>query len=196
MAQTHVLSAISPESIIAAALITQVSVLAIVFLGALSLRLSEVPGYLPVDQPRSNQIFVFTLGVAVFSVAILCLSNAYSEMWLPAMKLMSFSGIPWERSILTVWITDLILLGFLVRHTGGGLSSPFTSLFFVFPTIALFLHESGHRIFLYTGLSIVLFTMTLVSNEEDSNSTHRFCFWLVSVSCFVLTTAVGFVTRP
>ncbi len=110
------------------------------------------------------------------------------------MKEIPFHGIEWQQAILGVWILDILLLAILVDFTGGSHSSPFTSLFFVFPTIALFLHESGWRLVLYTGLVALLFSVSFRKPAEPDPST-MFSYWFVSVASFILTTAIGFVTR-
>lgn len=192
---------VSPESIIHAALLTQIFVLGIVFVGAVLLKQNETPGYLPIDQPITTSIFVLTLGNAIISLLLLCLSNAYSTLWMPLAREMSFTGIRWQTSLLAVWVIDIFFVSYVAKKTGGSRSSPFAALFFVFPTIALFLHEPGWRLFLYTGLVVVLFSLANIFPDEGeqqeriSDQMNQLCFWFVSVAAFILTTTIGFVTR-
>jgi hypothetical protein len=187
-----------PESVIAAAVITQICVLGIVFLGAYFRRRFERPSYFLLN----NNIFMYELAVALITMLIFFLSNAFSVFWVPVAKDLSFNGIiQWDSSILLVWIIDILSLSELVNYTGGSSSSPFTPLFFVFPTIALFLHEPIWRVILYAGLVFVLFTYRVWIyyghreryNLEETISKFPLCF--VSVASFVLTTAIGVWTR-
>jgi hypothetical protein len=189
------LTKISPGTIIAAAFITQIAVLLIVLLGSIFRPSGE-------DEDRSwrrpsnpnGPIFGYLSGASIITLLILGMSDAFIAIWLPITRDVQLGGIPWETAILWVWILDILLLGLLVDYTGGCRTSPFTSLFFVFPTIALFLHESGLRLIIYTSLVVILFTINILkSREEDPPSILS--FWLVSVASFVLTTTTGFITR-
>ena len=190
---------IDPGTIIAAAFIAQIAILLIVLLGSLFRPNPSDQGVAWPSRKRqinpNGRIFGYLAGSTIITLLVLGLSDAFSALWLPITRGFQFSGFPWEWAILLVWILDISLLGSLVCYTGGALSSPFTSLFFVFPTIALFLHESGLRLILYTTLVVIIFTISILQTEEEK-SRSTLSFWIVSVSSFVLTTGMGFFTRP
>lgn len=190
------MSRISPGNIIAAAFLAQIAVTLIVSLGT-ALRQAENRIWTSrASQVNENgPIYKFLAIAAVITLLLLSLTDAFSPLWVPTMRDFQYGGIPWGSAILWVWISDILLIGWLVGYTGGSRTSPFTPLFFVFPTIALFLHEPGWRIFLYAALVVNLFTFCLFIpvNEDQQNKSS---FWLVSAASFALTTATGFFTRP
>jgi hypothetical protein len=188
------LERISPSTIIAAAIMTQIAVLLIVLHGSIYRLRNEIEYSWQRQSSPNGPIYGFLAGITIFSLLILGLSDAFVALWLPIIKDAQFVGIPLGYAILSVWILDILFLGYLVIYTGGSRSSPFTSLFFVFPTIALFLHESGIRLVLYTTLVIILFTVSLVNSREE-NPISKLSLWIVSVESFILTTAIGFFTR-
>jgi hypothetical protein len=189
------LDKISPGTIIAAAIITQIAVLMIVLLGSIYRPINQIEYSWQRKSSPNGPIYGFLAGTAIISLLILGLTDAFTALWLPIMRDVQFVGIPWGKTILCVWILDILLLGKLVNFTGGSLTSPFTSLFFVFPTIAIFLHESGLRLILYTTLVVILFSFSFLKSKEE-NPTSKLSFWIVSVSSFILTTGMGYFTRP
>ena len=189
---------IGPETIISAAFIAQIAVLLIVLIGSLfRINPSDQGITWPSRKRLTNPnglILGWLAGSTIITLLVLGLSDAFSAQWLPITRGLQFSGVPWEWAICTVWIWDISLLGSLVRYTGGAGSSPFTSLFFVFPTIAIFLHESGLRLIIYTALAVFFFSIC-IPDSSDEEPSSKLSFWLVSVASFVLTTAMGFFTR-
>lgn len=189
---------VSAKNIVAAALITQLAVLFIVILGAI-FRPTIDDNDRIWDRTRrfskNGPIFTCVALASIPSLFSIVFTDAFSVLWVPMVRDIQFRGFPWENTILAVWIFDIILLGVLIYYTGGSRTSPFTSLFFVFPTIALFLHEAGWRLFLYSILVVFLFTFNIIiPREEDPPSIMS--FWLVTVVSFALTTGMGYSTRP
>jgi hypothetical protein len=191
------MSKIGPGNIIPAAVITHFAVLAIVLIGTLTRpRISEEDRIWDRTRQFSKKgpIFEFLAGTAIVSFLIFGVTDVYSALWVPLLRDVQFSGIPSGTTLYWVWLFDIFLLGILVLYTGGSRTSPFTPLFFVFPTLAIFLHESGSRLIQYTALVAFLFTVSIKSKEEDPPS--KLSFWFVSVLSFLLTVATGFFTRP
>jgi hypothetical protein len=185
---------ITPNAIVLATIIMQASVLLIVYIGARILKIDEPPPE-PGCAPKTPLIFELTAALAIVSIIFIGLTDTLSGLWRPIADTMPFRGIPWEGVLLTIWIVDIFLLAGLTWHTWGSHLSPFSSLYFVFPTIALFLHEPRQRVILYTGLVIALYSITSTKKPEEEIQTTRLCFWFVTVACFVLTTGMGIMTR-
>lgn len=187
----------NPESVVGAALITQVAVIFVVFVGALLLRRGEEPGYRLIDVPKSSTIFRYLLGLGLLTLIILCFSDAFSNIWRPFAGVPFFGIMTWKTALFATWLIDILSVGALVAFTGGSRRSPFLATLFVFPTIALFLHESGSHLIDYTGIATVLYSLFLFPwfDGSDNIRENTECVWWVTVCCFVLTTGLGFITR-
>jgi hypothetical protein len=193
---TNAIVPISPGNIVSAALLTQLSVIVIVFVGTLFRGDYESADYLIFERSQTKVIFGYTLLMAILTISIIVFTDASSATWRVMMRDVQFNGIAWQSAILGVWILDIVTLAILVGYTGGAASSPFTSLYFVFPTIALFLHEPRGHVIAYTFLVIFLYSFTLIPHGGDSRRDATISQWIVSISCFALTVWIGMFTRP
>ena len=96
------------------------------------------------------------------------------------------------------------LVTILVFYTGGSKDSPFGPLYFLLPTLAILLLEPVERLVLYVSLTIISFSIMLYLNfgfkqmaiKPDNEQANRpTAYLVVSISCFILATFIGWVTR-
>lgn len=191
---------VSPINITAAALITQFSIIIIMFLGATILRGGEK--YLPFyrDVPRSSFFGWLILSFAIVTIGSLIFSDEFSSIWKPLFGTIAFPTVRWSFALLITFTLNIICISFLVRGTGGSLVSPFSPIYFILPALAIFLREGLGRIIFYLILVSIMFSFNLIFREslrEEVGGTSRpLAYWFVSISCFILATFIGYVTRP
>ncbi|MCX5800893.1 MAG: hypothetical protein NTX17_05840 [Candidatus Eisenbacteria bacterium] len=191
---------IGPVNLVAAALITQLSLAAIVFLAVLVLQSGDLPVTVSQRPARSVGLHLVTLAAALITVGLLVFSDEYSTIWRPLFGTSSHSGVPWSWALFFVFLLNILWITVLVVTTGGSESSPFGPIYFLLPALAIFLREPLHRAGLYLLLIVVSFTLNffIASDKGKARGGRRrpYAYWFVSVACFALATFVGYVTRP
>ena len=180
-------------SIIGTAIFAQVCLLVIVWIAAILIKFYEPRRYSAVEESVTLSIFSSSLLMLIMLI-LLFITDGYIPIWSPVMKSFSFVGLNWSKVLLWVWIVDILLVSYFVRRTGGSKESPYTTLLFVFPPIAMLLHESLSRVSIYTALVVIFFSLLLTEGKEKSTSAQP-AFWWVSVASFLLTTSVSYMTR-
>lgn len=192
--------AVSPINITAAALITQFSIIIIMFIGTTILRGGEksIPFYRYV--PTSSFFSWLILSFALITIGSLIFCDEFSSIWRPLFDTTAFPTIRWSYSLLIMFTLNIICVSILVKGTGGSLISPFSHIYFTLPALAIFLREGFGRIIFYLVLVSVMFTYNLVYRddlrEEVGGQSRSFAYWFISISCFILATFIGYVTRP
>jgi hypothetical protein len=106
--------------------------------------------------------------MALVTIGLLVFSDEYSGTWRPLFGEALNAGVPWSAALLLVFLLDIGWVSILVVATGGSVISPFGSLFFLVPPLAIFLRESLGRIVLYLALVTVSFTINFASRDERS----------------------------
>lgn len=188
---------ISPINITAAALITQFSIILILFIGAIILNKWE--GFVPfyaMKQDFSKFAWII-LALALITIGCLVFSDEFSTTWTPLFGSLSFHAISWSTAILIMFVMNIICVTIMVSHTGGSRFSPFIPIYFMLPALAIFLREPLSRIILHLIFISIVFTWNFSQNKDvDSNSSApSFAYWFISIACFVLSTFIGYVTR-
>lgn len=192
--------AVSPINITAAALITQFSIIIIMFIGATILRGGEKSIPFHRDVPRSSFFSWLILSFALVTIGGLIFSDEFSNIWKPLFGIIAFPTIRWSYALLVMFALNIIYVSILVRGTGGSLVSPFSPIYFILPALAIFLREGFGRIIFYLVLISIMFTYNLIYRddlrEEVGGKSRFFAYWFISISCFILATFIGYVTRP
>jgi hypothetical protein len=179
-------------SITAVALIAQVSILAIMCIGSFLIAL---------DQREALVAGFILLALALLTVVPLMLTSGYTAIWIPYFGGSTEIGIQRSASIALMFVFDILALSALVWKTGGSLNTPFQTIYFLLPALAIFLREPVIRLLLYFTFVTTSFTllMFLVAEHSWYNSSvpiHRLAYWLMAVACFALSMYIGYVTRP
>jgi hypothetical protein len=191
---------VTPANITSAAVIAQFCILAIVGLGWLGIRRDHRFASLFRERPSYIQQGVILLIFAFLTLGLLLFSDAFSNSWLPLFGRVSFLGLNWSRSMLWLFSLDIIFVSVLVFTTGGSQDSPFNSLFFLLPAIALFLREPSDRIVSYVVAVCLAFTACLPKTphddeEEEDSLRRKTAYGLVTLATFAVATLIGYITR-
>lgn len=188
---------VGPVNVVGGAMIAQVSMLAIMFVGGLIVRRSDMDTHLT-RRPSLSYHAWLILALALISVGILGTSDVFSAVWAPLLQ----RPVGWFTSastaLLWVFLLDIIVLTVLVFATGGGQDSPFQPIYFLLPTLAIFLREPSGRVVTYLVLVAASFSISMLqphSVEEDEAYRWRLAYWFVSLASLVLATSIGLMTR-
>lgn len=185
-------------------MIAQVSMLGIMSIGAYLIRHT-------IDNPRHTGRPRFLtspwiLALALLSVGMLVTSDAFSGVWAPLLNYPVGSLMSWSTALFWVFILDIVVQTILVVGTGGGRDSPFQPIYFLLPTLAIFLHEPDGRVVTYLALVAVSFSISMaymspismvqaMEMDRDEEFRWRRAYWFVSLASFVLATSIGLMTR-
>jgi hypothetical protein len=189
-------NAVSPANITAAALMMQILLVLIRFVGITFRKLNEqVPGYNGRYVGAGPHLWML-LSVALVTLGVLVFSEEFAGFWRPLFGDAHFFLIGWSKALLFVLVMDIAFTALVVHETGGSYRSPFTPLCFILPPIAIFLREKEGRIVAYTLFAAILFTFNMFADREDGEPDGQLAYWFVSVASFCLATFIGFITRP
>jgi len=169
-------------------------------IGALILARSQ-PFPLQSDEGPTSAAFLWAiLGLAVVTVAILMLAEGLSQAWLPLFGFGSDIALPASSAIYFSFLLDILAITYLVIISGGSHSSPFSPLFFIIPTLALFLRLPTGGVIRCLVVVAVAFTFGFLGRIGETERRRvrgtTLAFWIVSLASFVLASIIGYVTRP
>jgi len=195
---------VNPANITGAAFIAQFAIIVIMFIGAAILHKEEEKATFFYGRPRFPQLVWKILAIALLTIGCLLFSDEFSKLWRPLLEDASIPTLPWRLAVVVMFLSDIVLVTILVLYTGGSKDSPFGPLYFLLPTLAILLREPVERLVLYVSLTIISFSIMLYLNyainrfaiKPDNNQAKRPTAYLtVSISCFILATFIGYVTR-
>lgn len=192
------MSDIRPINITAAALITQFFLVIIMFVGAMILKRGESRGSPHhADTAPLPWIILFLF---IITIGFLGFSEDLIPVWRPLFGSATFPSVPTSVALLVMFTVDSVCLAVVVFLTGGSRTSAFGPMFFILPALAIFLREPLGRVLWYFGLTASLFSLCLLTPEsvyrQREGRTDIVAYWVLAVLCLVLTTFVGYVTRP
>ena|SRR2546425_8614806 len=131
-------------------------------------------------------------GFLIFSKGFSAWFKPYANITLPGLN----NGV----SLTIMFIVFALLVTYIVALTGGSMVSPFTPLFFVLPTLTIFLKVGAPWITSYVITVALLFlVMILVSPPLDAREHKRpirLAYAVVTVACLALTTFIGLLVLP
>lgn len=189
---------ITPSVIVTGTMLAQIFVLVIMFIAGMMIvrDYSLVRWYS--GQPSHAKMGWLLLALALITLIPLILSDAITGNWRPLFGSFQFGGIKWSTSVFFVFLVDILTLTILVYNTGGSVRSPFQPLYFLFPTLALFLHESTGRVVTYGLLIAISFLSLLFAGQEASEEDQRsrtMAYGFVSIACLCVACFIGVYTR-
>ena len=188
---------VTPVNITAAAMIMQFSISIIVAMAAAMLRWYEQYDSFNYFKPgRLASIWVI-IGFSLSTMGLLLFSDQLSSVWRPLFGGAGFNGLPWSLALATVFVADAVWIAIMVARSGGSMDSAFSPVWYILPPMALFLREPGGRLILYLVVITILFSYNLYAPLNPSRQgRHKIAYWTVSIACLVLTTFIGYITRP
>lgn len=136
-----------------------------------------------------------TLFVALASFAALLISDELYSIWSPIFQGVGINTISAETAIGTVFVLDLLLLGYLIATTGGSRNSPFLPALFTVPALGIFLRLPPSMFISFAILSVIIYLVLLIQQPEHAQSSLLPSAF-VAISCLFLSMFTGYITRP
>ncbi len=148
----------------------------------------------------------------LLALVVILMGEDLLSQWGPLLGKLSPPPIPRDFAFMAVFILDIIFVTVLILRTGGTKLSPFTSVMFLLPSLAIFLREPVGR-FLFYSLAVgvvyvVLLRSTLKSqttdfdrsgydapSRSDEQVDDRATIW-TNITCLALATLIGYITQP
>lgn len=195
---------VAPLNITAAALITQFGLVIIATAGVAILRANEPPPAVYRSPRTSANLYTINFLIFVLTSGLLVFSDEFAATWRPLFSDAAFYGLSWSFALVATFIVNVIWVTILVSMTGGSTTSPFSPIYFILPALAIFLREPLQRIITCFILVTVGFSINLVpfnstdrsAEAEEKPRATIIAYWFVSITCLVLSTFIGYITRP
>lgn len=192
-------ASISPVNITAAAVITQLLLIVIMVVGAAILKRGEP--WSPVYHQATSRFPWTILLLSIITIGALVFSKELTPIWQPLFGGAPFPGVSSSVALFLMFTLDSVCVASLVWFTGGSRQSAFGPVFFILPALAIFLREPLVKLFFYVVLVGVLFSFCLLAADSphgrgEGTRTDRVAYWFVAIACLLLTTFVGYLTRP
>ncbi len=132
----------------------------------------------------------------ILTFPALFISESMFKIWQPLFQGLSIPTVSTHNSVFYVFIINLILASYLVWRSGGVQNSPFTSVLFTIPALAIFLRLQPYVFIICTAYvaCIYLFTLYGFSDKKSLNAKHANA--VVNILCLILTTFTGYITMP
>ena len=188
----------NPATIITGALLSQVLLGVLMFVAASIMRAHQSRTAMFRGEPLQSEYSWLILTLLLVSVATLVLANSMSSLWVGLFQDTTFAGVPDRTATLIVFLINIAITTVLVASTGGSANSPFQSIFFLIPTLAILLFESAPRVLLYAGIVSLCFTYLLV-RANPLHEAHRRgakkAYGFVSVASLAIAVLIGLLTR-
>jgi hypothetical protein len=189
---------VQPSTIVTGALLFQLLMVVILFVGAQILRgASSKTAWWKGERVYGN-LWWELLVLVLITIGALVFTSTMSNLWGGLFHGTTFAGLSNGTALLIVFAVDIIVAARIVYLTGGSVGSPFQPLFFFIPTVALLLHESAWRVLGYSAvLSIVFITLLGGAIPPPSERPRRTkqAYGFVSIAFLFLTVGVGLLTR-
>jgi len=192
---------VTATNIVAGTILSQIFIFTIMFAALLLIRRN--PSFSRWSKGLTNHTgLIFIISTApLISIAALVLSDNYSTTWTPLFNYVGYYGWSWSTAVCFTFIVNIIALSLLVAYTGGSINSPFQPLYFLIPTLALFLHETDMKIIIYTAIVAISFALQVyvyepINLSESDTDRHKIAYIVVSLLCLCSACIIGIFTRP
>lgn len=198
-----------PVGLVGATLLVQLGILFLIFL---TNRVLPFGGAVPIQTKCDKAVLVLSL----VTVSCVIFSDDLYKLSAPMFgDLVPISGISRGTTFAVLFVADLVVVFRLIHVTGGSKSSPFTTLLFLIPTLAIFLREPPSRFLIYGLVAGFLYLFGLVverrgrheiyigsSRSQSVNEEYALiktdtpAHAMINMGCLLIGLVTGYVTRP
>jgi hypothetical protein len=204
------MDAVKSINVAGATIVVQTCMLFIVTLGVVC-----APSVWGRRQLRKSTSYFVTLLLALVSVLIVAFTKDFFEVWSPILGDLKVPTISSSTGLLMVFAFDIAVVTILMLGTGGSKDSPFTSVLFMLPALAIFLREPPHRFLSYAlavvlayafGLHFAWANSSVVGHSVDGEfrvpsdvraaGSSSFAHGVVNIACLGVAMLTGYITRP
>ena len=140
------------------------------------------------------------LAMTLFTLVPLLLSHGFAPSWQPLVGTLAPTSLSDGWAMLIVLAVDVLGLSVLVASTGGSQQSPFQAMYFLLPTLALFLRQPPTRVLVTTVFVAVSFSVLM--SPQHYHSGHGYggdrhnalSYWFVSMASLAVAVYIGLAT--
>lgn len=189
-------------NIVGAALLTQ---LMLVVVYAIALAMLARP-FASRGRFREGESFQTSFGawVLIFlllaTFAPLLFSDAFAQLWGPVFGSKTPGGLAWTSALTLVFLCNLGVSGVLIYLTGGSAASPFQSMLFLFPPLAIFLRQPVRQVIIYGVIAGFIYAWLLFYEtavfQDRRMVRNKIATTFVAISCLAIALLAGIITRP
>jgi hypothetical protein len=193
---------IAAPNIVGAALLTQ---LMLVVVYAIALAMLARP-FASRGRFREGESFQTSFGawVLIFlllaTFAPLLFSDAFAQLWGPVFGSKTPGGLAWTSALTLVFLCNLGVSGVLIYLTGGSAASPFQSMLFLFPPLAIFLRQPVRQVIIYGVIAGFIYAWLLFYEtavfQDRRMVRNKIATTFVAISCLTIALLAGIITRP
>ncbi|MFC7297958.1 hypothetical protein [Herminiimonas aquatilis] len=195
--------AIQPINIAGATIVVQLFTIIIIAIGSAIMKggIQDISVYDSL-YPRAayQRVDGDIIWFALLSFVVIVMSAQFFPTWKPILGDMSMYPIAEGITFPLLFCIDLIFVTRIIALSGGAKSSPFSAILFMLPGLAIFLRQPPTLFLIYTLFAILLFIFLSSSIfpgfEQERNPRYTRAFRIVNILCLVLTTIIGYITRP
>lgn len=200
--------AIQPLNVAGAALLMQVLFLVIVAATSYMYKTAPPSAVFPRHEHVSAAArrFLWILSVSLASIAVILVSDQFSVIWEPLFNGATIDTLSMVWSLNTMFVLDLLLIGYLVKGSGGSQRSPFSAALFTIPSLGIFLRTPPASFMSYAAISGAIYVLLLFGTSDDlviddmlhSQQTHlgKRAAAFMTIACLLLAMLTGYITRP
>lgn len=187
------MNGLKPLNVTGGTIVVQIALIVILLLGVWQTRSRLV------DQQRKNDkqfplvVIVVTL---LFSLAVLVQTVDFYGVWSPILGDVSLPTVSDSHGLVISFGLDLFAVTLLMLYTGGSKESPFASVLFLIPALAIFLREPPSHFFCYAAYAAIVYCWSLMVGVTGRGSAGHGAHGWVNLLCLGLTMLTGYITRP
>lgn len=150
------------------------------------------------DKKKKPQFLghAFVIIPSAISFVLLFMSDAVSNALAPLLNGYSIKNMESQQAIAVTFYIDMLVVSYYLYLTGGTERSPFTSVLFTLPAIAIFLRLEPNVFIPLTLFSAILYVALLYKHERTHIVKGKFTSILVNISCLTISLVTGYITRP
>lgn len=189
---------LKPVNVAGATIVVQVCLLTIIGIATFVENDTEVE----TRRARKQRAYGLALVLAILTIIAVALSKDFYMVWSPIMGDVLLPTFDRAGAFFCVFMLDIIATILLITWTGGSRSSPYTSMLFLIPALAIFLREPPMKFIAYAVIVGVYYFFTCIDRGRDrmplgwtidgSLQSHR----VVNIGCLALAMLTGYITRP
>ena len=190
---------VKPLNIAGATIVVQICLLIIITLGVVVFP----AGVGRNRMTRASALLVIVL-MALASIIAVVFTRDFYSVWSPILGDLALPTFSAAHGLLTVFVLDIVCVSFLTVGTGGTKDSPFTSVLFLIPALAIFLREPPRHFLAYAAFIGVLYIWSLTRErslagdpmEDATRGAVNFSHGVVNITCLAVAMLTGYITRP
>lgn len=152
-----------------------------------------------VDYKKNNAqpiIYVTILISLLISFGVVLASEAITSLWSPLFNGVGFKPISNVTTACIVFIVDICIVSHFIWLTGGSEISPFNTVLFTLPALAIFLRLQSFIFVWCAVLATISYIILLFYFKTNHKIKGKLTPSIINISCLFISILTGYITRP